>query len=110
MVASRVNLTDVSAVLGHSAIGMTANDYVNAVETLQIDAAMRMEEVLGDLVRTAFGSSKTPGFECLGATTVPHGASCYEKRSSNRGFNVAPTGIELFRQRNRTCRWVTHSA
>ncbi len=42
-----VDLKTVSSALGHSAIGVTANTYLHAVESLQRDSADRLDSLLG---------------------------------------------------------------
>jgi integrase len=46
MLASGTDLKTVSTALGHSAIGVTANTYLHAVDALEADAAARLDVVL----------------------------------------------------------------
>jgi integrase len=54
--ASGVDLKTVSTALGHSTIAMTANTYMHAVESLQQDAADRIDTLLGGIVGKARSS------------------------------------------------------
>jgi len=86
--ASGVDLKTVSAALGHSTIGMTANTYLHAVESLQRDAAARIDTMLGDAVSTALLAVN----EGPGATTVPRSIRFVRKRPTNRPNNGSANG------------------
>jgi hypothetical protein len=60
--ASGVDLKTVSAALGHSTISMTANTYIHAIESLQRDAADRIDVMIGRVVDAAIagGSGQAP--------------------------------------------------
>jgi len=89
-----VDLKTISASLGHSAIGVTANTYLHAVESLQKSAADRIEDVLGEAV--GFGLATAP--DAKNRCSVPqrcHKAAATTKKA--RGYRlslVAPTGFE----------------
>ncbi len=47
MLASGVDLATVSALLGHSSVGLTASTYAGVMPTLKRDAADRLGKLLG---------------------------------------------------------------
>jgi len=58
--ASGVDLKTVSSALGHSAISTTGNIYLHAVESLQQDAAARLDLLLGGVVAEAVAVGSVP--------------------------------------------------
>jgi len=88
---SGVDLKTVSSALGHSAISTTANVYLHAVESLQQEAAARIDALLGTSVGEAVAGTATN-------TSVPqrcHTAPLQTKKARCYGLPVvAPTGIE----------------
>ncbi len=92
--ASGVDLKTVSSALGHSTITMTANTYLHAVESLQQDAAARIETMLGNAVGgalTASGESAAKSVDPQRAHAIP---PQLKKARGYRVSLVAPTGVE----------------
>ena len=90
---SGVDLKTVSTLLGHSTISTTANVYVHPLETLQRDAAIKIDSLLGDKVASALSTA-----EVISAGSGPQRAHVQHlpvrKRDKIKPFVVAPTGIE----------------
>src|SRR5665213_2675721 len=88
--AAGSDLKTVSATLGHSAVGITLNLYVHAIETMQRSHADRLEATLGNAVATAIGGPP--------ASPVPQ--PCHTQRlpmkkaRKYRPNVIAPAGFE----------------
>ena len=92
--ASGVDLKTVSSALGHSAISTTANVYLHAVESLERDAASRIDALLGatiDEAMTASGEGPPNTFGPQRAHATP---LVTKKAHSHRLRVIAPTGVE----------------
>ncbi len=96
--ASGVDLKTVSTALGHSAISTTANVYLHAVESLQQDAAARIDARLGGTIGAALSVNGERAFFVSAGAPVPQ--RCHakhptvEKARRSRHNLVAPTGVE----------------
>ncbi len=92
--ASGVDLKTVSNALGHSAISTTANVYLHAVESLERDAAARIDALIGDALTgppIAVGERLLKGSGPLRA----HAKTTRIEKARGYGLElVAPTGIE----------------
>jgi integrase len=92
--ASGVDLKTVSNALGHSAITTTANTYLHAVETLERDAAARIEALIGDALATparAVGESPATG----SGPRRAHGKTLPLGKARGYGHKIiALTGVE----------------
>ena len=85
--AAGTDLKTISSALGHSAISVTANTYLHAVESLQRDHANRLDGVLRGALDSPIQLSAEPQrSHSLSATT--------KKPRGYRVSVVAPTGIE----------------
>ena len=87
------DLKTISAALGHSAISVTANIYVHAIESMQRSHADRIDAMLGDTVqrdRQHVGA----GGRRLGPTTGPRDDATNDKSRKYRPDLVAPAGFE----------------
>jgi len=92
--ASGVDLKTVSSALGHSAISTTANVYLHAVESLERDAASRIDALLGATVDEAMTASGERSPKASGPRRA-HPTPLVTKKA--RGYEVplvAPTGVE----------------
>lgn len=83
--ASGVDLQTVSRALGHESVAITSRIYVHAIDTLQADAAARIDALLGPAVAGAMSLVPQP---C-------HAIPLPKKKARKYGpIMVAPTGIE----------------
>ncbi len=93
--ASGVDLQTVSRALGHESTSITSRIYLHAVETLQDDAAARIDALLGNAVTSALATPVSPAKL---VESVPQRCHVPSSRMKNaRRFArsvVAPTGIE----------------
>ena len=93
--ASGVDLQTVSRALGHESTAITSRTYLHAIESLNEDAAARIDALLGNTVTSAFAQ---PGIPSKAVESVPR--PCHVARSTLKNarqmklFVVAPTGIE----------------
>jgi integrase len=88
--ASGVDLQTVSRALGHESVAITSRIYAHAVESLQQDAASRIDAHLSEAVN---GASMSP----LPGSVPPrcHARQPGAKKARRNGLSVvAPTGIE----------------
>jgi integrase len=92
--ASGVDLQTVSRALGHESVAITSRIYVHAVEALEVEAAARLDALLGKTVAAAMAGPNRPSSKSVGATTVPQVSWHAQNINKNRTFLVAPTGIE----------------
>ena len=92
--AAGTDLKTISATLGHSAISVTANTYVHALESMQQSHAERMNAALGEAVSSAVGGS--PDAFLVRLEPKMRHASKQDRKNAreNERFMVAPTGIE----------------
>ena len=92
--AAGTDLKTISAALGHSAIAVTANTYLHAVESLQQGHAARMDSILGVAVNEALAASATT----VSGSSVPQRCHANPKKTKKpHGYAVslvAPTGFE----------------
>jgi len=94
---SGVDLKTVSSALGHSAISTTANVYLHAVESMQHEAAARINALLGASIGQALASSGD-GSPLGSVPQRCHTTPIQSKNARQIGrFVVAPTGIEFCR-------------
>jgi integrase len=93
--ASGVDVQTVSRALGHESTAITSRIYLHAVESLNEDAAARIDALLGEVVTSAVARPIIPSKP---AESVPQ--RCHQtplpikKARKIRHFVVAPTGIE----------------
>ncbi|GAC1402047.1 MAG: hypothetical protein NVSMB64_01150 [Candidatus Velthaea sp.] len=96
--ASGVDLKTVSNALGHSAISTTANVYLHAVESLERDAASRIDAMLGGAISDALTANFERASVMLLKASVPqrcHTTPPSSKKPREHGvFVVALTGVE----------------
>jgi integrase len=92
---SGVDLKTVSSALGHSTISTTANIYLHPLDSLQRDAASRIDALLGDKVAKAFLSEAKTVSTSSGPQRAHAQLSVIKKTRKYRLSVVAPTGIEL---------------
>jgi len=97
-VACGVDLKTVSSALGHSAISTTANIYLHAVDSLQRDAACRIDAMLGVAVGDALAASGERASAGLLRSSVPqrcHATALATNQARGYGLqDIAPTGVE----------------
>jgi integrase len=93
--ASGVDLQTVSRALGHESTAITSRIYLHAIDTLQDDAAARIDALLGNAVTSALAKPSVPSKlgesvpeRCHTTPTAIKNARRFER------FVVAPTGIE----------------
>ncbi len=88
-----VDLKTVSLALGHSTISTTGNIYMHAVESLQVEAAGRIDALQSNSV--AAGMTAAPvEIEETGPQRAHGGIRTTKKAQTIKAFVVAPTGIE----------------
>ena len=103
--ASGVDVQTVSRALGHESTAITSRIYLHAVETLQDDAAARIDALLGNAVAGALAKPPIPTSPTItlrqaqgDIASVPqrcHAPSLQTKNARRfERFVVAPTGIE----------------
>ncbi|MGA9419307.1 MAG: tyrosine-type recombinase/integrase, partial [Candidatus Cybelea sp.] len=103
--ASGVDLQTVSRALGHESTAITSRIYLHAIDTLQDDAAARIDALLGNAVAGALAKPPIPVSPAVthrqahgDKESVPqpcHKSSLQTKNARRfERFVVAPTGIE----------------
>ena len=92
--ASGVDLQTVSRALGHESVAITSRIYVHAIESLQDEAAARIDALLGEKVAGALAvASGSP--QNVFVPQRCHASTQTKKKPRKNGANVvAPTGIE----------------
>ncbi len=91
---SGVDLQTVSRALGHESVAITSRIYVHAIETLQDEAAARIDALLGDKVAGTFAVAKGAPQNASVPQRCHKTYAQKEKPCKNRADVVAPTGIE----------------
>jgi len=93
--ASGVDLQTVSRALGHESTAITSRIYLHAIESLNEDAAARIDALLGKAVTSAVAQPRIPS---KSAESVPQRCHVTPLPIKNarkiERFVVAPTGIE----------------
>jgi integrase len=93
--ASGVDLQTVSRALGHESTAITSRIYLHAVETLQDDAAARIDALLGNAVTSALATPVSPAKLVESVPQRCHATPLPIKNARRfKRFLVAPTGIE----------------
>ena len=88
--ASGVDVQTVSRALGHESTAITSRIYLHAIDTLQDDAAARIDALLGNAVTSALSTPAKPvQTRRVRATAVPRAVFWCpnEKRPQNRAFS-----------------------
>jgi hypothetical protein len=88
------DLKTTSAALGHSAISITANIYVHAIESMQRGHADRIDALLGDTVANAIGGTLEPAANGSGPQRAHAQPVVMKKACKCRPDLVAPAGFE----------------
>ena len=93
--ASGVDLQTVSRALGHESTAITSRIYLHAIESLNEDAAARIDALLGKAVTSAVAQPRIPSKSAESVPQRCHAAPLPIKNARKIGrFLVAPTGIE----------------
>jgi hypothetical protein len=93
--ASGVDLQTVSRALGHESTAITSRIYLHAIESLNEDAAARIDALLGNTVASAVAQPRIPSkpVESVPQPCHPTALPLKNTRRFER-FRIAPTGIE----------------
>ena len=93
--ASGVDLQTVSRALGHESTAITSRIYLHAIESLNEDAAARIDALLGNTVTSAVAQPRIPSKPVESVPQPCHATSLPIKNARQmKLFFVAPTGIE----------------
>jgi integrase len=93
--ASGVDLQTVSRALGHESTAITSRIYLHAIESLNEDAAARIDALLGNAVAGAVSQPRIPSKPTESVPRRCHTTpSAIENARKLERFRVAPTGIE----------------
>ncbi len=93
--ASGVDLQTVSRALGHESTAITSRIYLHAVETLQDDAAARIDALLGNAITSALAKPSVPSKLGESVPQRCHATPLPIKNARKiERFRIAPTGIE----------------
>ncbi len=95
--ASGVDLQTVSRALGHESTAITSRIYLHAIESLNEDAAARIDALLGNAVTSALAKPVGPAKLVESVPQRCHVPSLQTKNARRfERFVVAPTGIEPY--------------
>jgi len=78
----------ISAALGHSSIGITANVYMHVVESLEEAHASRLDSLLGDTIAGALAAGPGP-------QRAHNRSLAMIKADGIKRFEIAPAGFEV---------------
>ncbi len=93
--ASGVDLQTVSRALGHESTAITSRIYLHAIESLNEDAAARIDALLGNAVTSAVAQPRIPSKPVESVPQRCHTTPLPIKNARKyKRFVVAPTGIE----------------